>query len=338
MWDGGRPAYLVFAALAACDPSDDRERTPAGSASNTPGMRAPAARAAGPSRKAPAARASARDSETGDDTARPPATALPRQHGVTTPFKAPKLRVESGPCWLRLLRLDASVIEDTRAEFIARNPTWEVGEDDIDPFTGLVQRARRKRGDSEIGPTSTLTDAEYKRRRAEPLLHNADLLGLRKRDIASIEWPPGGFRGSAIDLSGTAAYGRLRGSSELEFGWTVHVNFQRDGVVSSILALQRQAPIAICTTPAFSAERAQAAAAAREDNDPKTSASLRAIEPDRSRTPELAIETYTDGNKSDRTAASRTWRLVWRVRSSATFLFFDATSGELLFKQPAKIR
>jgi hypothetical protein len=260
----------------------------------------------------------------------PYATSLPPPLGVMRPFAAPRVRVEGGTCWVRARRLDAGVLERTRLAFVERNPDWT--DVKVNPFTGLVEGANHWRHDTEIGPTSELSAADFAERRLEPLLRNADLIGTTEAQLRTLEWSDGSFRGSTVNRGGSAPHAFLHltntAAGELphaRVGFRIMVTFQRDGVVVSFDA-RREGPIAeLCTTPSVAAEHVRSLPEVLEAS--ATDAARSSSEP------LLGIDERTEPGPA-LSAATRTWSLVWFFQAGRERFVVDAMTGKLIRSEP----
>jgi hypothetical protein len=251
--------------------------------------------------------------------------------------------VQREECWLRLLRLPDTEIGRTLAAFRARNPGWTINSLHVDPYTGQVTQANRFRRSSEIGPTAELSQKEFERRRLQPLIHNADFIGITRRQIAALQWKPGGFWGSPSNFGGAAPRATLsldlpafRGLPGFKGSLFVIVRFQRDGVVSGFSVRRSFPPLSFCSKPKISAEQARRARGITDASAQPGRLGCFApgftVAPHEIGDARLTMDYYLEDCQPTTRAKSVTWRLVWAVDVKGgrwTFLV-DAVSGEVV--------
>lgn len=326
---GGRSLLLqAFGLLVCCAPSP-----PPGSESRQPDTARSSERRVGSA--APAV-----SPETAAPAVFSPPAAPP---SAAKAWKPPELRVERGKCWVRLFRLPDSEIEGTLAAFRARNPGWEIDRLHVDPYTGYVTQANRFRRSNEIGPPAELPQQEYERRRLEPLIHNADLIGMTPEQIAALQWKPGGFRGHSSDFGGSTARANIdvalpefSGFPGFQGRWLITVRFQRDGMVSGFSVRRSFPPLPLCTKPRITAEQARRARGITDASAHPGRLGCFApgftVKPHEIEEARLTIDYYLEDCEPTTRARSVTWRLVWAVdvkQGLWTFLV-DAVSGEVV--------
>jgi len=238
------------------------------------------------------------------------------------PFTPPRPRVERGDCWVRLLRLDASTLEDIEAAFLERNPnSFNI---QVNPFTGLVESAAYARPPGNIPPNAP-SDPGNLEKRIEPLLRNAELIGMKTSDVRRLVWfddaPGHEMLFASLRLEHTA-FSSIRTA---EIGWYVQVALDGDRV-SSFTVERRGPPFDFCTQPAFAVERVRSSSAIQER--------LESVRPSGMGEPELDIYARTDRQRPGAVPSSKTWLLAWRVRVNADVVVLDASTGEYLADIP----
>jgi hypothetical protein len=236
----------------------------------------------------------------------------------------PTLKVENGPCWVRLTTLDQATLLATESAFVARNPGWEAH---VNRLTGLVDQANRTGNNRRVVDDAKLSEEEYHRQALAALRRNADFSGIPDADFNAFQWETGGpVHGRARILCDDPG---LRSIAKNQYCWEIGFFFDGDGVVNYYHTWQLGPPAAMCTRPSLSSEQARQAHWIRAKWPPTNLPMGQGgfVGPPRQiGEARLVVDKYNEGGSGEH----RTWRLAWAVDINDQEWAFhvDATTGE----------